>query len=162
MIQLNEKSKNRIQIIRAIAIISVLVIHTVGQSPYELYIRPLVNFGVGVFLFLSGFLTPRIEDVKVFYTKRILRVFIPYLVWSLLLCVVYGDYQDLAWNLLTFQESSIYYYIFVYLQITLLVPILWKLLDARYYWLGLAITPVAILVEVIWALTGHYLSMEYQ
>ena len=80
MIQLNEKSKNRIQIIRAIAIISVLVIHTVGQSPYELYIRPLVNFGVGVFLFLSGFLTPRIEDVKVFYTKRILRVFIPYLV----------------------------------------------------------------------------------
>lgn len=157
MIPLNEKSKNRIQIIRAIAIISVLVIHTVGQSPYELYIRPLVNFGVGVFLFLSGFLTPHIEDVKVFYTKRILRVFIPYLVWSLLLCVVYGDYQDLAWNLLTFQESSIYYYIFVYLQITLLVPILWKLLDARYYWLGLAITPVAILVEVIWALTGHYL-----
>ena len=63
MIQLNEKSKNRIQIIRAIAIISVLVIHTAGQSPYELYIRPLVNFGVGVFLFLSGFLTPRIEDV---------------------------------------------------------------------------------------------------
>lgn len=55
MIQLNEKSKNRIQIIRAIAIISVLVIHTVGQSPYELYIRPLVNFGVGVFLFYQVF-----------------------------------------------------------------------------------------------------------
>ena len=74
MIPLNEKSKNRIQIIRAIAIISVLVIHTVGQSPYELYIRPLVNFGVGVFLFLSGFLTPHIEDVKVFYTKEYLGI----------------------------------------------------------------------------------------
>lgn len=43
----------KIQALRAIAIIAVVIIHTWGS----IYIRPLVNFCVALFIFLSGYLT---------------------------------------------------------------------------------------------------------
>ena len=149
--------KNRIQIVRTIAICSVIAIHTVGGNPYEIYMRPFMNFGVGTFLFLSGFLTPEIKDIKTFYKKRILRVLIPYAIWSMLLCLVYGNYSKFWFHLLTFRQSSIYYYIFVYLQITLLAPLLLKIMETRAVWSILLVSPLAIAGESIWALTGHYL-----
>lgn len=156
-IVLTQKMKNRIQIVRAIAIFSVIAIHTVGGSPYEIYLRPFMNFGVGTFLFLSGFLTPEIRDIKVFYKKRILRVSIPYVAWSMILCLVYGNYSKFWIHLLTFRQSSIYYYIFVYLQITLLTPLLLKIIETRAVWSIFLVSPIAIAGETIWALTGHYL-----
>lgn len=156
-IVLTQEMKNRIQIVRTIAIFSVIAIHTVGGNPYEIYLRPFMNFGVGTFLFLSGFLTPEIKDIKAFYKKRILRVLIPYVLWSMLLCLVYGNYSKFWFHLLTFRQSSIYYYIFVYLQITLLAPLLLKIMETRAVWSILLVSPLAIAGESIWAWTGHYL-----
>ena len=147
VIVLTQKMKNRIQIVRAIAIFSVIAIHTVGGNPYEIYLRPFMNFGVGTFLFLSGFLTPEIRDIKDFYKKRILRVLIPYVIWSMLLCLVHGNYSKFWIHLLTFRQSSIYYYVFVYLQITLLAPLLLKVIETRAVWCILLVSPLAIAGE---------------
>jgi peptidoglycan/LPS O-acetylase OafA/YrhL len=156
--ELSEQAKNRIQILRGIAITAVVVIHTVTWNPYEIYIRPFVNFSVGLFLFLSGFLTVSMKDgITAFYGKRGKRVFIPYVIWSLLLCLVYQDWNQLPYHLITFQESSIYYYIFVYLQLTLLAPVLLKVADTGLWWSVLLVTPAAILGEYTLAFMHRYL-----
>lgn len=47
----------RVQIVRAIAIIAVIIIHTCPAGILGIYIRVGVNFAVSVFFFLSGYLT---------------------------------------------------------------------------------------------------------
>lgn len=70
------KEKNyKIQILRALAIIAVVLIHTCPLGLSQVLVRPFINFSVGLFLFLSGYLT-KLEnnDWKNFYKKRIVRV----------------------------------------------------------------------------------------
>lgn len=50
----------KIQILRGIAIIAVVAIHTV-RGDISIIIRPFINFAVAMFIFLSGYLT-KIED----------------------------------------------------------------------------------------------------
>ena len=49
----NLTKNTKIQVLRAMAIVSVVIIHTCGS----VYIRPFVNFCVALFIFLSGYLT---------------------------------------------------------------------------------------------------------
>lgn len=76
---------NHIQVLRALAIIAVVMIHTTPHGIPQVVCRPFVNFSVATFLFLSGYLT-KIENANwfAFYKKRILRVFIPYLIWTII------------------------------------------------------------------------------
>ena len=70
---LRDNQKEKIQVVRAIAIFMVIVTHTVLFNPYEIYIRPFVNPAVGMFIFLSGMLTK--EEIQgkeiLFFYKRI-------------------------------------------------------------------------------------------
>lgn len=78
---------NNIQILRAICIIAVVVIHTCPSGILGVLMRPFCNFCVGTFIFISGYLTKHsIPDIKAFYKKRLVRIFVPYTIWS----VVYG------------------------------------------------------------------------
>ncbi len=58
------KQKNKeIQVLRAIAIIAVVLIHTAPtEGLYQVFIRPFINFSVPLFLFLSGYLTKSEND----------------------------------------------------------------------------------------------------
>lgn len=47
----------RIQILRGIAIICVIMIHTAPPGMAQVFIRPFINMCVETFLFLSGYLT---------------------------------------------------------------------------------------------------------
>lgn len=77
--------QNSIQVLRAIAILAVIMIHTCPSGNAQVIFRPFVNFGVALFLFLSGYLTKMDDrDWIAFYKKRILRVSIPYIVWTIL------------------------------------------------------------------------------
>lgn len=58
MIISQEQSK-RIQVIRGIAIIAVVLIHTCPYGMIQVICRPMVNFCVATFSFLSGMLTGR-------------------------------------------------------------------------------------------------------
>lgn len=156
----NVKKNNMVQIIRAIAIIAVVMIHT---SPYgygQVLFRPFINFAVATFLFLSGYLTKiENENWSHFIKKRIIRVFIPYLVWTVIYTLINQDFAKLLTNLLTAKAIVPMYYIFVYIQFVLLTPMLGKLIQSRYSFLGWFVAPISVIVfKYFWLLTGQKLN----
>lgn len=74
--------KEKIQLLRGIAIIAVIMIHTVSGEK-AILIRPFLNFSVALFIFLSGYLTNFSQGIpiKEFYKKRLIRVGVPYIIW---------------------------------------------------------------------------------
>lgn len=68
---------NKVQIIRGIAIISVVCIHCLPLNSIQIFVGPFLNFGVATFLFLSGYLTKKnCFNIK----KRVTKVLIPYVI----------------------------------------------------------------------------------
>lgn len=133
-----QKIKNpKIQILRAISIIAVVMIHTLPVD-LSVSVRPFINFGVATFLFLSGYLTDTSKiNIKEFYKKRIIRVLILYIIWSILYTTASFasdgiDVKRYIINFLIAGGAATMYYIFVYIQFVLLTPLLGKLLERKY------------------------------
>lgn len=80
----------KIQILRAISIIAVVLIHTCPNDILTLFIRPFTNFAVALFLFLSGYLTNINTITNKTIKRRILRVIIPYIIWT----IIYTIYKS--------------------------------------------------------------------
>ena len=57
LIELTDENSYRIQVLRGLAILGVVLIHTTPIGIAQVYCRPFINFSVGLFLFLSGFLS---------------------------------------------------------------------------------------------------------
>ena len=159
MNELIYKSNNKnlkIQILRAIAIIAVVAIHTMPKNEMSIILRPLVNFAVPLFIFLSGYLTKiQIDNVKQFYKRRILRVLIPYIIWSILYTIANAIIRDeinisifktFIINLITTESCYIFYYIAVYIQLVLITPLLIKIINSKYKWLPFLIQPIWIIL----------------
>lgn len=132
----NKNESYKIQILRAISIIAVVIIHALpGECLGIIFIRPFVNFGVGLFLFLSGMLS----SVKTWNPlKRIRRVVIPYIIWSAIYVFIMC-HNDLNLFPVTFvkkaiigQASAPFYYIFVYCEFALLIPLIDKIAKSKY------------------------------
>lgn len=148
--QQGKPKNNLIQIFRALAIIAVVMIHTTPPGEWQVFCRPFINFSVATFLFLSGFLT-KIEQKSwyAFCKKRIIRVIIPYIIWTILYsfpAILNLDFGRLLKNLITAQACVPFYYIFVYIQFVILTPFLSKLAKSRYKHIGWVIAPVSILI----------------
>ena len=140
---------NTIQIFRALAIIAVVMIHTCPPGEWQVFCRPFINFSVATFLFLSGYLTKiQNNNWNSFFKKRIIRVIIPYFIWTILYSIAFYNrsLDKIFINLLTAQAAAPLYYIFVYIQFVLLTPILGKLAKSKYHYLGWLITPISILI----------------
>ena len=82
---MDTKKDLSIQMLRGLAICAVVLIHCLPQNTITIILRPFLNFAVALFLFLSGMLTPqsKIDNLGLFYKRRIGKILIPYLVWSL-------------------------------------------------------------------------------
>lgn len=140
--------RSDIQVLRAIAIIAVVLIHTNSpDSMSQIFIRPFINFSVALFLFLSGYLT-KLEnsDWKSFCIKRVTRVFVPYAIWTVIYALFNGSINRIPINLATAGAAGPFYYIFVYIQFVILTPLLVKLAKSKYVYYGFIITPVALLL----------------
>lgn len=138
----------RIQICRAIAIVSVVIIHNLPITFYSAAIRLFVNFCVALFIFLSGLLTVnKIDSKKI--KKRLVRVIIPYLIWSVIFTLISNNFNTFIFNLVTGQCCSIYYYILVYIQLTILIPVLIRVMNTKKWKVILWISPIAILIQYI-------------
>jgi peptidoglycan/LPS O-acetylase OafA/YrhL len=136
----------KIQILRAVAIIAVVLIHTCKGGNYQIVCRPFINFAVALFIFLSGYLTKVDNDNwLIFYTRRIKRVLIPYIIWTIIYTLPSTNLKAYIFNLATTQAAPTLYYIFVYIQFVLLTPILGKLAKSRYCWIGFIVAPLSIL-----------------
>lgn len=140
---------NNIQLFRALAIIAVVLIHTCPSGMWQVLCRPFINFSVATFLFLSGYLTSIENDNwGMFFKKRILRVIIPYVIWTVLYSVAGKAWtpKAIALNLLTAKSAATMYYILVYIQFVLLTPLLGKLAKSKYQWLGWLVAPISVLI----------------
>lgn len=142
---------NMIQIFRAFAIIAVVMIHTTPDGEWQVFCRPFINFSVATFLFLSGYLTRTENDNwYVFCKKRIVRVLIPYVIWTVLYCIPCilfgGSLLLIVKNLITARAAATMYYIFVYIQFVLLTPWLSRLAKSKYRHLGWLIAPISTLI----------------
>ena len=136
------------------------MIHTTPSGMYQVFCRPFINYAVATFLFLSGFLTKIDNDNwTLFYKKRIKRVLIPYLIWTVLYTLSSKIIGKLPINLITAKAAAPLYYIFVYIQFVLLTPILGKLAKSKYRHFGWIIAPVSVIVfKYYWLLTGTQLN----
>lgn len=146
----NTQSKH-IQILRGLAIIAVVFIHNTPLGIPQIIIRPFLNFCVGTFLFLSGLLSHREAwNPK----KRIVKVLVPYAIWTFFYVCSSNIYMGTLSRIpieylksLIFGDSvAIMYYIFVYCQFTLLIPIIDKLANSKYKYLGFLISPIEIIL----------------
>lgn len=153
-------SSRKIQILRAAAIIAVVAIHTCATGTAGVIIRPFLNFAVALFLGLSGYLTR--TDLPLWKVrKRILRVFIPYTIWSVIFTAVRKTWSDFPENFLTGYSCGVFYFVVVYMELTLLVPLIGRLVRSRWRAAGFLITPAAILVEYILEFRDHEIPKPY-
>ena len=138
----------KVQVLRGIAILAVILIHTCPKDPaWQIGFRPVVNFGVPMFLFLSGWLTrQKPQSWLTLYKKRIPRVLIPYLIWTIVYTLVDKTPRSLPYNILTAGAVYTLYYIPVYIQLVLLTPLVEKLATSRFRWTGLLVTPLVFLL----------------
>lgn len=154
-----------VQIFRALAIIAVVMIHTTPEGEWQVFCRPFINFSVATFLFLSGYLTKIENDNWLdFYKKRVFRVIIPYIIWSVLYSmptVLHSGIKCIFINLLTAKASGPLYYIFVYIQFVLLTPLLGKLAKSKYQYIGWIIAPVSILIFKYYYLISGVVPNDY-
>lgn len=135
-----------IQIIRAMAAMAVVAIHSNAEGILGVLDRPFLNFSVAMFTFLSGYLTRiTIKNLSSFYKKRILKVLIPYIVWTLVYCIAYGKVDQFLKCLVTGSAAAQLYYILVYIQLVILTPFIGALIQSRYSIVGWFVTPVYIL-----------------
>lgn len=140
-----------IQVFRGIAIIAVVVIHTIPGGEWQVFCRPFVNYAVAIFIFLSGYLTHEENQWAPLLKKRILRVLIPYCLWSIIYClplIIEGRVLSFFLRLITAQTCFPFYYIFVYVQFVILTPLLFKLLKSKYREIGWFVTPIYIIFSV--------------
>ena len=104
---------------------------------------------MGLFLFLSGLLS-NADKWKPW--KRIKKVAMPYLIWTMIY-VVLNTYNTPSQIPIEFVKQSItgsaaamMYYIFVYCEFTLLIPVIDKLAKSKFKYLVFAISPLEIIV----------------
>ena len=157
---------NMIQVFRALSIIAVVMIHTTPSGEWQVFCRPFINFSVATFLFLSGYLT-KIENDNwyAFCKKRIIRVIIPYIIWTTVYTLPQilsgGSILLLVKNLITAKSAAIMYYILVYIQFVLLTPLLGNLAKSKYRCLGWFVAPIATLFFKYYGLLTGYEYNEY-
>lgn len=138
-----------IQMLRGLAIIAVVFIHNTPGGAPQVFCRPFMNFSVGLFLFLSGMLSTA-EKWKPW--KRIKKVLIPYLIWTAIYVILY-NYKTPALipkifitDLIEGNAAATFYYIFVYIELTLLIPLIGKLAKSKFMYLGFVISPIEIII----------------
>lgn len=148
----------KIQVIRAIAIFAVVMIHTCPYGLEQVVCRPFLNFAVPLFLFLSAYLTKEQLDSWIpLYKRRIFRVFVPYIIWTIIYTLPSSGIFPYVYNLITTKSCYTLYYIFVYIQLILLTPLLFKLAKSPYSWIGWLVAPISIFA---FKYTGYIWGIE--
>ncbi len=147
MFVLDEYKSKKIQVLRGLAILAVICIHSSPDGFAAIYIRPFFNFAVGLFLFLSGLLS---SADRWHPMKRIKKVIIPYAIWTFVYVAmkcdsIYVFPARYIKNFITTNSAPIMYYIFIYCEFTLLIPLIDKLSKSKLKWVGFLITPIELI-----------------
>lgn len=152
----------KIQVLRGLAIIAVVFIHSTPDGLWQIWIRPFFNFAVGMFLALSGMLS---DAERWNPWKRIWKVIVPYTIWTMIYVVIHNYRTPMQIpviyleQLITGKAAAVMYYIFVYCEFTLLIPVIDKLARSKYRLLGFVVSPVEIVImRLIPLIMGYELN----
>ncbi|WP_081781956.1 acyltransferase [Ligilactobacillus equi] len=125
----------------------------------QVYCRPFLNFAVGLFLFMSGMLS-NVDQWNV--KKRLKKVIIPYVIWTIIYVILYHASQPMVIPkeflkaLFTGSAAAVMYYVFVYCELTILMPVIDKMISSKFKYLGFVISPIEIiLMRLIPLVSGH-------
>ena len=133
----------KIQVLRGLAIIAVVMIHTCPSGYAQVWIRPFINWAVPLFLFLSGYLTKMENDNwSSLIRKRVLKVMIPYLLWTLIYTIPNFTPTRFLFNLVSAKGAITLYFIFVYVQMVLLTPAFSKISKPKFGWILFGTVPL--------------------
>lgn len=143
----DENESKNIQILKGLAIACVVFIHNTPIDINQIYIRPFLNFSVGLFLFISGYLsTSVLTEYKYIFFKRLKKVLVPYVFWTFIYVVLYSLYDPIEIPikflrcLITANSAVMMYFIPVYCQFTLLLPVIELLASSKYCCIGLLVS----------------------
>lgn len=124
------------QKIRGVCVLAVILIHVLYSQNIVAYdisniiIRKHINFVVAVFIFIAGYFV-RIDNIKDFYRKKIVRLIPPLIIWDVLYTIVYvisNDYTltDLIKRFVLSATCPQLYYVYVLIQLFAIAPLLEK------------------------------------
>jgi len=168
---------NEIDIVRGIAIIGVLMVHSTSFATIEMkeatlygvynFLNIFFKIGTTSFIMLSSFVLfynyyPQpltLQRFKKFYRNRLMYILVPYLVFSTIYFVLRWYQNGYAWDLAQMwpsfwdrvskgQAYTHLYFVFISIQLYLLFPILLFLMK-RFKWL--AASAVLVGVALQWA-----------
>ena len=161
------------QSVRGISILAVVLIHALGGFNYVnsscdefVVLRQIINFAVAVFVFMAGYFvnTDKILseefNYKDYLYERGGRLFIPFVLWSLLYSLIavagalyHGNSIEVAKLLAKFivgKAAVPFYYIVVLIQLTIITPWLVRIIKAK-----------SVLRKFLWLLTPCYIIYLY-
>ncbi|MGF9714894.1 acyltransferase [Paenibacillus naphthalenovorans] len=182
------KSKPKLlelDVVRAIAILAVLIIHSTSDATVELPIgsgsqamylalNKLSNFAVPVFIIVSGIVlfykyqgeSFGGKQVLQFYVKRVKHVLFPYVLWSLFYYLynqwifdrenLYMDWSRFA-DLLPWAEASYHlYFMVIIVQFYLLFPLMMWL--CRFAWFRRSLIWIGLVIQAVFYSYNHWVE----
>lgn len=160
---MNNQRNKYFDLLRGIAIIMVIGIHSLGHpiNPltitgfFELAIRQILNCAVPLFLAISGFFITQ-KDIsqwhnrKVLWSKQIPKVYIPCLFWSsgwFLLDIMRNGIDNIPLNfiMLACGGFSVYYFIAVIIQLYIIIPCI---AEKYRWWKIIAVTTCLSVISI--------------
>ena len=147
-----------IQMIRGVSMICVVLIHSKtgmqssgAEQVYWVILRQLINFAVPMFFFISGYYANKSLRKIGGYWKRIRKLLIPYLVWTLFYIVVDGGFSglnvsDVTKDILFGLSSQQMYFIIVLIELTLVTPLLINTSKSKFKYVLLSVSFLYLLI----------------
>lgn len=161
--------------IKGIAMLAVIFIHTLllfklfhKGDEYVIFIaNNLLRYAVPVFLIITGILlnptsvTDQKSIIK-FYIKKILFIFLPYLLMTLIVALYFqSSISNFFYLLFTGKAQAPYYYIVVLLQLYLIYPFLIRLNRNWLLWGSFLVSVVSFFLKSTWNLYDVPLFFPY-
>ncbi|WP_273839321.1 acyltransferase [Providencia rettgeri] len=148
---------------KGLAIIAVVMIHVLGQTAsfpldslnnlFGVFFRQFINFPVAMFFFFSGYFTPkdRPSNYIEFYKKRMVRILIPYLVWTAIYIPIYvlnGSFSvsKIASYIFLGTGISIGYFVIALAQLIIITPLLYIVKSKGWQTIFVAISLITSIV----------------
>lgn len=176
-----DKRNYAIDVIRAVSIYGVILIHSTSRSlemagldilrlPQTLFLNQSARFAVPLFFFISGFLLGfhYFKDVKIvsFYKKRLSKLIIPFVAWSFIYYFVLegNEIKDILtfsfWKSLIGGSTAIHLYFIPSIFIFYLIfPLILHFKEKILSNFGLVILTLAEFILLIWDYSNSQLSL---
>ena len=154
---MQETDKNKrlvyLDILNILSIFVVVAMHMNGSVhslplnrswTFSLLVNTLCYFAVPIFVMISGATLMNYRqkyDTKTFFKKRLMKVLVPFLFWSILMLIWRIKTNQISLNIelinlinviLTNKEEPIYYFMFEIIGVYLTMPLISQLTDKKY------------------------------